>query len=240
MPSTGRITRALIADVSGHGAAVSSTAAASALMRRYINYVKPSPGRVSTKSLPVWHRRATTAVVATYWGPSRRDEITNAATPRLCCIVPLLGRWGVPSPARQEGDGLSDIPLGIDDVTTYARMRTRLERGDLLLFYTDALIEAHEADGKMLGVSGLIDALERLDASQPEKLMLASAGRGRVRRRRGNPGRRHDADAVPSQRPQGQGVVPGRSTSHGPRGRRVAEVPQARWRALPVAGVQAG
>src|SRR5437764_15491293 len=38
--ATGRITRLLVADVSGHGAAVSATAAQlRALMRRYVNYL---------------------------------------------------------------------------------------------------------------------------------------------------------------------------------------------------------
>src|SRR4051812_47425104 len=41
--STGRITRALIADVSGHGAVVAGTAKRlRSLMRRYINYVNQS------------------------------------------------------------------------------------------------------------------------------------------------------------------------------------------------------
>ena len=50
-------------------------------------------------------------------------------------------------------------------------MRMRLERGDLLLFYTDALIEAHRADGKMLGTEGLIAVLQSLDTGQPETLI---------------------------------------------------------------------
>ncbi len=173
--STGRITRALIADVSGHGAVVSGTAKRlRTLMRRYINYVNQSrlvEGMNKEFAGLAQAGHFATAVVMTFWGPAREIEITNAGHPLPLLYRAAAGRWESLKGERQEGDGLGDIPLGIDDVTTYSRMRMRLERGDLLLFYTDALIEAHRADGKMLGTEGLIAVLQSLDAGQPETLI---------------------------------------------------------------------
>ena len=74
--STGRITRALIADVSGHGAVVSGTAKRlRTLMRRYINYVNQSrlvEGMNKEFAGLAQAGHFATAVVMTFWGPAAR------------------------------------------------------------------------------------------------------------------------------------------------------------------------
>jgi sigma-B regulation protein RsbU (phosphoserine phosphatase) len=171
--STGRVARALVADVSGHGAVVAGTAKRlRAVMRRYANFINQSKlvqevNREFAGLAKAGH--FATAVVATFWGPSREIEVTNAGHPAPLLYRANTGRWELLARARSEGVG--DIPLGIDDVTTYSRMRTRLERGDLLLFYTDALIEAKGADGGMLGTRGLIATLDALEVRQPQTLI---------------------------------------------------------------------
>ena len=44
----------------------------------------------------------------------------------------------------------------------------KLGPGDLVVFYTDALIEAADATGRFLGESGLLDTARRVDLTRPE------------------------------------------------------------------------
>jgi sigma-B regulation protein RsbU (phosphoserine phosphatase) len=173
--STGRVARALVADVSGHGAVVAGTAKRlRSVMRRYANFINQSKlvGEVNREFAGLAKAgHFATAVVATFWGPSREIEITNAGHPLPLLYRAREGKWEALKGESQAGETVGDIPLGIDDVTTYSRMRTRLERGDLILFYTDALIEANDAAGAMLGTKGLLAALASLNAGAPETLI---------------------------------------------------------------------
>lgn len=185
--ATGRITRCLIADVSGHGHVVAGIAGRLRnLMRRYMNYVNQSRlvegiNREFAGLAESGH--FATAVVATFWGPTREIEITNAGHP-----TPLLYRAATKTWQPLGGGDQSmaaaaptDIPLGIIDSTTYARTRTRLEKDDLLLFYSDAFIEVRGPDGRMLGVDGLVRTLQSLGPPSHESLMhqlLGALGAG--------------------------------------------------------------
>ena len=89
--ATGRITRLLIADVSGHGSAVSETAAQlRALMRQYVNYLDQTQ---FVRSLNEKFTALTadacfaTAVVTTFFAPTNRLILCNAGHP-----PPLLYR----------------------------------------------------------------------------------------------------------------------------------------------------
>ncbi len=187
--ATGRITRCLIADVSGHGTVVAGTAQRlRGLMRRYMNYVNQSrlvEGVNKEFAGLAESGHFATAVVATFWGPTREIEVVNAGHPPPLIYRAAKAKWvpfiGVVSDDEQdEEDGApADIPLGVIDATKYARVKTQLQPGDLLLFYTDALIEAKAADGKMLGVAGLIRTLEGLgtpDHNQLLRQLLAALG----------------------------------------------------------------
>lgn len=173
--STGRVARALVADVSGHGTVVAGTAKRLRdVMRRYANFINQSKlveevNREFAGLAKAGH--FATAVVATFWGPSREIEITNAGHPLPLLYRARRGEWEVLSDRAPLGQTAGDIPLGIDDLTAYSRMRTRLERGDLLLFYTDALIEANGPNGEMLGTKGLLAALASLDVDRPATLI---------------------------------------------------------------------
>ena len=57
-----------------------------------------------------------------------------------------------------------NLPLGLDEETRYQTFDLALARGDRVVFYTDALIEAADESGKLLGEQGLLDAASRLDA----------------------------------------------------------------------------
>jgi hypothetical protein len=182
--ATGRITRMLVADVSGHGEKVSGVAVALRdLMRRYVNHLDQTKfvrglnrefGRLETGG------RFATAIAATYWAPTRTLVLCNAGHPRpvwysakrrswSLLIAPEAGRLDAGTP----GDGPANVPLGIDDAASYSQIGLKLAPGDLVLFYTDSLIEARSPDGSLLGERGLLELLEGIDPARAADLVPA-------------------------------------------------------------------
>jgi phosphoserine phosphatase RsbU/P len=171
--ATGRITRLLLADVAGHGNAVASTAAdLRTLMRRFVNrldqteFVRLLNQKFSV--MPQKKGKFATAVVTTYFEPTRRLTVCNAGHPR-----PLLYRA-----AQQHWDFLGaedacqgNIPLGLMEMTKYDQFDVELELGDCLLSYTDALIESYDADGEMLGEEGVLRIMRLLGDVEPQRLI---------------------------------------------------------------------
>jgi len=52
-----------------------------------------------------------------------------------------------------------DIVLGVDRKTFYKEESTTLERGDVVVFYTDGLTEATNDDGELFTIARLKNAL---------------------------------------------------------------------------------
>src|ERR1700683_4939248 len=89
--ATGRISRLLLADVAGHGKSVAGTAAdLRTLMRRFVNRLDQTEFvRLLNQQFTTLSKDGAfaTAVVATFFEPSRRMTVCNAGHPR-----PLLYR----------------------------------------------------------------------------------------------------------------------------------------------------
>ena len=172
----GSITRFILADVSGHGDAVADVAKALRdLMRRNINR-KDQDGLVRALNRQFAElsgmNRFATAVVATYLTAGDSLTVCNAGHPRPLWRPAGTGTWVAVDPAAA-GDDLSDLPLGIVPDTAYTRHRITLGRGDLLLFYTDALTECENRAGGQLGEDGLVALVNRLDATDAAALPAA-------------------------------------------------------------------
>src|SRR5450432_2166816 len=105
--ATGRIARLLLADVAGHGHSVASTAAdLRTLMRRFVNRLDQNEFvRLLNQQFTALSKDGAfaTAVVATFFEPSRRMTLCNAGHPR-----PLLYRA-----ATQEWDFLGHNILNL-------------------------------------------------------------------------------------------------------------------------------
>jgi serine phosphatase RsbU (regulator of sigma subunit) len=173
--ATGRISRLLLADVAGHGKSAASAAAdLRTLMRRFVNrldqaeFVHLMNGQFAALS------RAgvfATAVVTTFFAPTRRLMVCNAGHPR-----PLLYRASRESWDFLGDSAFSNIPLGILMVAEYQHFDVELESGDRLLSYTDALIESCDADGEMLGEDGLLRIVRLLGDIEPSRLIETLLG----------------------------------------------------------------
>lgn len=63
-----------------------------------------------------------------------------------------------------------NLPLGIDEESTYDQFAVPLEKGDVVVFYTDALTEAMSPSGAMLGEEGLLAIARSLDLGVPDRV----------------------------------------------------------------------
>ncbi len=168
--ATGRITRLLVADVSGHGGHVAATASSlRQLMRRYVNhldqkqFVKSLNGQfVSLSDVGVF----ATAVVTTFFAPTNELSLCNAGHPPPLVYRANRKTWEYLSSADVEG---ANIPFGIDDIDDYAQFTVRLRVNDLVLCYTDSLVEARPpGSSDLLGQAGLLKVVQTIDPMQPE------------------------------------------------------------------------
>src|SRR5271154_5672497 len=95
--ATGRISRILLADVSGHGSTVASIAAdLRTLMRRFVNRLDQAEFvRLLNQQFAAMSRAGTfaTAVVATFFSPSRVLTVCNAGHPRPLIYRATERQW---------------------------------------------------------------------------------------------------------------------------------------------------
>jgi sigma-B regulation protein RsbU (phosphoserine phosphatase) len=176
--ATGRISRLLLADVSGHGNGVAATAAdLRTLMRRFVNRLDQKEFvRLLNQQFTALSRNGTfaTAVVTTFFSPSRRLSVCNAGHPRPLLYRSGDRRWSfLGHEETAEKVAPANIPLGIIDLADYEQFDVELHPGDCLVSYTDALIESCDADGKMLREDGLLRIMNLLGDIEPHQLIDA-------------------------------------------------------------------
>jgi len=110
--ASGRITRMLLADVSGHGASVA--VALRYLMRENINFIKQTHLIASLNS-QFESISATgcfaTALVSTFFWPTRTLAVCNAAHPRPLFRDARTGRWSS-SDAGTDEKPSNNMPIG--------------------------------------------------------------------------------------------------------------------------------
>ncbi|MBC8105790.1 MAG: serine/threonine-protein phosphatase [Anaerolineae bacterium] len=175
--ATGRITRLLVADVSGHGEKVRSTAITLRdLMRRYVNQLDQTHFvRSLNREFVELSKIGTfaTAIVMTFFGPTSYLTLCNAGHPAPLIYHSAEKRWRLLEDRadHQADDQVVNIPLGIDGIVDYEQFGVELSRDDLVLCYSDSLMESFGADGEMLGEAGLLRVVEQLDATDTTKLI---------------------------------------------------------------------
>jgi phosphoserine phosphatase RsbU/P len=180
--AAGRVTRLLLADVAGHGTPVAAIAAdLRTLMRRFVNrWDQAEFVRLLNQQFSELSKTQTfaTAIVSTFFSPTRRLILCNAGHPRPLLYRASQGEWSLlahESPAGSS-EQLLNLPLGITSITEYEHFDIALDPGDCVVTYTDALIESSDADGEMLGEEGVLRILKLLGDVKPEKLIDALLG----------------------------------------------------------------
>jgi serine phosphatase RsbU (regulator of sigma subunit) len=170
----GLITRLIVADLSGHGQTASKSALKlRSLMRRNINR-KEQSRLVSALNCEFLEysqlRRFATAIIATYLTSTDTLTISNAGHPRPFWYHANERRWEVVTTAEKEGAGPANLPLGVDADTEYSLLGLKLEKGDVVVVYTDALTEALDRSNRQLQEAGLLSLMESITPSRWELL----------------------------------------------------------------------
>jgi len=174
----GIIGRFVLADVAGHGPSAAATAAALRdLMRKNMNTLDQSRFACALNELFAAHTGAggtfATALLTTYHAPSKHLLVCNAGHPCPLWYQAATQTWKRLEPAAGDvraSAGLGNLPLGIISPTEYSQFAVPLQTGDLIVLYTDALIEAGPDPAKMLGEAGLLALVSSLNASSAEEL----------------------------------------------------------------------
>lgn len=168
----GHIIRFAVADVSGHGEQVAGAASLlRSLMRRYITTLNQA--KFARELNREFARRSSdgmfaTAILATYFTERDHLVLVNAGHPAPFWYRADRREWQVLCPDMPEcSKHLSNLPLGIISPTQYEQFAIPLALNDIVMIYTDSLIEAKSPDGRQLGEQGLLDIIRKLDPADP-------------------------------------------------------------------------
>jgi serine phosphatase RsbU (regulator of sigma subunit) len=190
----GYVSRLVLADVSGHGAAVDGLARSlRKLMRKYINTLDQTRFAVALNhefSALDQAGHFATALILTYFAPTGHLIVCNAGHCRPLWYSARTGAWRLLSPetvgeceslrcskARYHFERLANLPLGVLEPTDYEQFAIRLEPGDRLAVYTDGIIEAADRTGRQLGEAGLLGIVEAARAGDAVELGRQIAAR---------------------------------------------------------------
>lgn len=171
--ATGRITRLLVADVTGHGSSVHELATGlRTLMRKFVNYIDQTRfvGAMNEQFAAMSvNGNFATAVVTTFFAPTSRLRICNAGHPPPLLYRTATQAWSYLELAGggDERTSPSNLPLGVIDLADYEQFEVGLSAGDLVLCYTDSLCESHDAEGRMLCQEGLLRVVSDLPVGDP-------------------------------------------------------------------------
>lgn len=182
--ASGTYVRLLVADVSGHGQPVAQTAdRLRQLMRRHINdhdqvrFVR-SMNREFASLSP--DGGFATAVVLTFVATTNQLMVCNAGHPPPLWYRAARREWTLLETPPHEVEGVTNVPLGIEDAADYERFDVDMEVGDVVICYTDSLIESRDGQRELLGTGGLLRiarALPEPDAVTIVPTLLAAIGR---------------------------------------------------------------
>jgi sigma-B regulation protein RsbU (phosphoserine phosphatase) len=89
-------------------------------------------------------------------------------------LPPLLYRsaardWSFLQEEAPYSKEIADLPLGIISGTAYTQAAIQLEPGDLVLLYTDGIIESCDERGEPLGLDGLLEVSRGLPGESASK-----------------------------------------------------------------------
>jgi serine phosphatase RsbU (regulator of sigma subunit) len=174
--ASGRITRMLLADVAGHGNKVSRIAVGLRdLMRRNVNYIKQTRFvRVMNQQFSEFRQDDgfATVLVATFFAPTRKFAYCLAGHPTPFVFRQAALEW---TELKNEATALivTDTPLGVFDEADYSQRDLRLEAGDMVLCFSDAVTESRDAEGRQLGQTGVLRLLRQLKLGSADDIIPA-------------------------------------------------------------------
>jgi sigma-B regulation protein RsbU (phosphoserine phosphatase) len=175
--SKGVMARVVLADVAGHGEAVSFAAGhlREALGQHMEHWDQSTFIRELNDNFlrSAEDTRFATAFVASFYSGSGELLFTNAGHVPPLWYRAAAREWSLLFDSTPLSKEIVDLPLGLIAGTSYSQTAVQLEPGDLLLLYTDGVSEAYDESGTQLGLEGLLSIARDL----PTESAL-EAGRG--------------------------------------------------------------
>ncbi len=158
------LTRLAIADVVGHGEKVSKTS--QWLYDSLESNMNNGDGSqilvdLNRSAVEYGFEAMATAVVAAFYREDQNLYFSYAGHHAILIKKPDETNWRPVYGAV--GEGLSGLPLGIDDDTCYEQNNVRLESGDRIFLYTDGIVEAMNRQDDQFGEERLLDVLKSTD-----------------------------------------------------------------------------
>lgn len=171
----GVVARIALADVSGHGPAVSTIAVKLRdLMRHYVNYWDQTEFvRGLNDAFPKEESelKYASAVILGYYTGSGELLFTNAGHPAPLWYHAQSREWGfLREDAAEAKKVIEGLPLGIIAGTSYQQTAVQLAPGDMLVMYTDGLSETDDASGRELGSNGILNLARTMPVHSPSAL----------------------------------------------------------------------
>jgi len=171
---SGLLSRACLADVTGHGQSVADVSQAMyELLRRSVNRIDERKvlRRLNLLLPRLGDQSYTTAVALTYFAPTRRLSISYAGHEPAWYYESATGNWSQLEPSHRRG--LFDITLAAVPRTRYTRSTRRVAYGDRLLLMTDGIVEAPNNAGELFGRKRLGNVLRSTENCSPATLVDA-------------------------------------------------------------------
>jgi serine phosphatase RsbU (regulator of sigma subunit) len=173
--ASGRISRMLLVDVSGHGATAADLAISLRdLLRANVNKISQTQfvegmnrqfGRMAEDSF------FATAIVATYFEPTKTLSLSIAGHPYPFYYSAAKHRWVHLDPQGLDEDVIGNLPLGILEESSYPGRKIQTQAGDMFLLYSDAFIESIHRNDEQLGMAGILDLLNSMGTPDPKTVI---------------------------------------------------------------------
>ncbi len=156
-----------IADVSGKGIPAATLSARSRYLLEAFALDGRAPDAVLGRLNAVLARDAGTGMFVSLFYGVVDPEAGTFRFSNAGHLPPLILPAGAPAPAPLEVGGLL---LGVDDGARYSTAQVRIGPGDLLLLFTDGIVEARNAHGEQFGERRLRALLGSMRDAQPEDI----------------------------------------------------------------------
>lgn len=168
--ASGRITRILLADVCGYGPLFHEMAdRLRDIIKRNVNSIRQTSSVRQMSELLAGVSQDggfASVLMNTYFAPTRSFTVCNAGHPPPMLYRSRTREWWLMKQSPEDSAS-TDQALGVVHPDDYHLFKTTLERGDVVLEYSNSLSEGRDRAGHTIGVSGLLDRVRQLDAETP-------------------------------------------------------------------------
>lgn len=168
--ASGRITRILLADlIPGRDAFVEMAGRFRELLKKHVNRIQQQGCELGMQRVlegSADQGGCGAVLMATYFAPNRRLTVCNAGHP-----APLLYRakqqeWSL-FPASADAPATEAIESPLLESGEYQRGSVQLDRDDMVLFYSESLLECRNASGMPITSTELLGRLRALSSVGP-------------------------------------------------------------------------